>query len=101
MTYVAQTLYDLGINYFSEVPCPHQNVILSPDGKTDWTFPVWCIFHKFEKREETHGVLKINFIFDVDTLTKMEVLLASEYFLNHPHTSAPPLSDLVHAFQML
>jgi hypothetical protein len=99
MTYVAQTLYRLGINYISVVPCPHQNVILSPDGKTDWTFAVWCIF--MELQEPREYKYQFNFVFDAEILTKMEVWLKSEYFLSHPHTPAPPTSQLLSAFHML
>jgi hypothetical protein len=45
--------------------------------------------------------LNFKFVFDVDVLTRMEVWLATEYFLVHPDTPALPVSDLLHGFQML
>ena len=99
MTYVAQTLHKLDKNSDGAETCPYENIILSPDGQTDWTVALWLLCKHLQKRRDWH--LNFNFVSDVDILTRMEVWLTSEYFLNHPHTSPPPLSDLVHAFQML
>ena len=101
MTYVAHKLYALShwFNYNSAVPCPYRHIILSPDGQTDWTSVVWCIFTELQNRKECK--MQFNFVFDVDILTKMEVWLKSEYFLSHPTTPAPPASELLHALQML
>ena len=99
MTYVAQTLHQLDKNSDGAETCRYENIVLSPDGQTDWTVALWLLCKHLQKRRDWH--LNFNFVSDVDILTRMEVWLTSEYFLNHPDTSPPPLSDLVHAFQML
>ena len=88
MTYVAKRL-----NYFakldqyaSEIPFPpeYRDTILSPDGKTDWSYAVWCIYQELKKPRP--WMLKFNFVFDADILTKLEVWLKSEDYFSHPHS---------------
>jgi hypothetical protein len=99
MTYVARTVSMLNINAVGAVTCPYANIILSPDGKTDWTVALWLM--KVHLQERHNWQLNFKFVFDVDVLTRMEVWLATEYFLVHPDTPAPPVSGLLHGFQLL
>jgi len=88
MTYVAKKLnfYARRNQYASEIPFPpeYRDTILSPDGKTDWSYAVWCIYQDLKRPMK--WMLQFNFVFDVDILTKLEVWLTSEDYFSHPNS---------------
>ena len=88
MTYIANNLnfFVKSEQYELEIPFPskYRDTILSPDGKTDWSYAVWCIYQELKKPRP--WMLKFNFVFDADILTKLEVWLKSEDYFSHPHS---------------